>query len=153
MDKLFRLIPTCMLASTLASLNEVCAQNLRSYTDNSVLSNGKTVKIRVQEEGIYSFTYKELRDMGFSNPMIVHLRGYGGEFLNEDFTDSNHYVDDLADQPVVDLGDKIAFYLRGVVGLTKTNIPTTNNIGITENYASVYSYNFLHEEITDAKRI
>ena len=153
MDKLFRLIPTCMLASTLASLNEVCAQNLRSYTDNSVLSNGKTVKIRVQEEGIYSFTYKELRDMGFSNPKNVHLRGYGGELLNEDFTDSNHYVDDLADQPVVDLGDKIAFYLRGVVGLTKTNIPTTNNIGITENYASVYSYYFLHEENTEAKRI
>ncbi len=153
MDKLFRLILTCMLASTLASLNEVCAQNLRSYTDNSVLSSGKTVKIRVQEEGIYALTYNELRNMGFSNPKNVHLRGYGGELLNEDFTDSNHYVDDLADQPVVDLGDKIAFYLRGVVGLTKTDIPATNNIGITENYTSDYSYYFLHEENTEAKRI
>ncbi|MBO4736260.1 MAG: hypothetical protein J5614_07675, partial [Paludibacteraceae bacterium] len=151
--KLLRNIFTCTFAMTLASISGVNAQDLRSYTDKSVLSSGKTVKIRVQEEGLYSFTYSELRDMGFSNPKNVHLRGYGGELLNEDFTDSNHYVDDLADQPVVDLGDKIAFYLRGVVGLTKTNATATNNIGITENYTSDYSYYFLHEEDTEAKRI
>ena len=153
MDILFRLITTCILASTLASLNEICAQNLRSYTDKSILSSGKTVKIRVQEEGIYTFTYNELRNMGFSNPKNVHLRGYGGELLNEDFTNNNQYIDDLSDQPIVDLGDRIAFYLRGVEGLTKTDNPTTNNIGITENYASDYSYYFLHEENTEAKRI
>jgi hypothetical protein len=134
-------------------MSEVSAQHLRTYTDKSVLSSGKTVKIRVQEEGLYSFTYSELREMGFSNPKNVHLRGYGGELLNEDFTESNLYVDDLADQPVVDLGDRIAFYLRGVVGLTKINASATNNIGITENYTSDYSYYFLHEEDTEAKRI
>ncbi|MBQ8021038.1 MAG: hypothetical protein IJ263_11655, partial [Paludibacteraceae bacterium] len=144
---------TYTIAMTLASMSVASAQNLRTYTDKSVLSSGKTVKIRVQEEGLYSFTYNELREMGFSNPKNVHLRGYGGELLNEDFTETNHYVDDLADQPVVDLGDKIAFYLRGVVGLTKINASATNNIGITENYTSDYSYYFLHEENTEAKRI
>ena len=138
---------------TLASICGVNAQNMRSYTNKSVLSSGRTVKIRVQEEGLYSFTYDELREMGFSNPKNVHLRGYGGELLNEDFTESNKYVDDLADQPVVDLGDKIAFYLRGVVGLTKINASATNYIGITENYSSDYSYYFLHEESSEAKRI
>ncbi len=151
--KLLRNIFTCTVAMTLASMSVASAQDLRSYTDKSVLSSGKTVKIRVQEEGLYSFTYNELREMGFSNPKNVHLRGYGGELLNEDFTESNHYVDDLVDQPVVDLGDKIAFYLRGVVGLTKINASATNNIGITENYTSDYSYYFLHEENTEAKRI
>jgi len=151
--KLLRDIFTCTFAITLASKREVSAQQLRTYTDKSVLSSGKTVKIRVQEEGLYSFTYSELREMGFSNPKNVHLRGYGGELLNEDFTESNLYVDDLADQPVVDLGDRIAFYLRGVVGLTKINASATNNIGITENYTSDYSYYFLHEEDTEAKRI
>lgn len=151
--KLLRDIFTCTFAITLASMSEVSAQHLRTYTDKSVLSSGKTVKIRVQEEGLYSFTYSELREMGFSNPKNVHLRGYGGELLNEDFTESNLYVDDLADQPVVDLGDRIAFYLRGVVGLTKINASATNNIGITENYTSDYSYYFLHEEDTEAKRI
>lgn len=134
MDKLFKLITTCLLAIISTSLNEVRAQDLRSYTNKSVLSSGKTVKIRVQEEGIYSFSYDELRNMGFSNPKNVHLRGYGGELLNEDFTESNHYIDDLTDQPVVDLGDRVAFYLRGVVKLTKANNSTTNNIGITDNY-------------------
>lgn len=151
--KFLRKIYTCTFAITLASMSVASAQDLRTYTDKSVLSSGKTVKIRVQEEGLYSFTYNELREMGFSNPKNVHLRGYGGELLNEDFTESNRYVDDLADQPVVDLGDKIAFYLRGVVGLTKINASATNNIGITENYTSDYSYYFLHEESTEAKRI
>ena len=96
MDKLFKLITTCLLAIISTSLNEVRAQDLRSYTNKSVLSSGKTVKIRVQEEGIYSFSYDELRNMGFSNPKNVHLRGYGGELLNEDFTESNHYIDDLS---------------------------------------------------------
>ena len=151
--KFLRNIYTCTFAITLASMSVASAQDLRTYTDKSILSSGKTVKIRVQEEGLYSFTYNELREMGFSNPKNVHLRGYGGELLNEDFTENNHYVDDLADQPVVDLGDKIAFYLRGVVGLTKINASATNNIGITENYTSDYSYYFLHEESTEAKRI
>ena len=151
--KLFRNVLTCTFAMTLASICGVNAQNMRSYTNKSVLSSGRTVKIRVQEEGLYSFTYDELREMGFSNPKNVHLRGYGGELLNEDFTESNKYVDDLADQPVVDLGDKIAFYLRGVVGFTKISASATNNIGITENYTSDYSYYFLHEENSEAKRI
>ena len=151
--KLFRNVLTCTFAMTLASICGVNAQNMRSYTNKSVLSSGRTVKIRVQEEGLYSFTYDELREMGFSNPKNVHLRGYGGELLNEDFTESNKYVDDLTDQPVVDLGDKIAFYLRGVVGLTKINASSINNIGITENYSSDYSYYFLHEESSEAKRI
>ncbi|MBR6597532.1 MAG: type IX secretion system sortase PorU [Paludibacteraceae bacterium] len=151
--KLFRNVLTCTFAMTLVSICGVNAQNMRSYTNKSVLSSGRTVKIRVQEEGLYSFTYDELREMGFSNPKNVHLRGYGGELLNEDFTESNKYVDDLADQPVVDLGDKIAFYLRGVVGLTKINASATNYIGITENYSSDYSYYFLHEESSEAKRI
>lgn len=151
--KLVRNILTCTFAMTLASMGGVSAKSIRSYTDNSVLSSGRTVKIRVQEEGLYSFTYAELRNMGFSNPKNVHLRGYGGELLDENFTEENLYNDDLIDQPVVDLGDKIAFYLRGVVGLTKSNSNATNNIGITENYASDYSYYFLREEGTEAKRI
>ncbi len=151
--KILRNILACAFAMTLTSVTEADAQNLRSYTSNSVLSSGRTVKIRVKEEGLYAFTYDELRNMGFSNPKNVHLRGYGGELLNEDFTESNHYVDDLPDQPVVDLGNKIAFYLRGAVGLTKISANATNNIGISENYSSDYSYYFLHEENTEAKKI
>ena len=109
--RFLRQILTSMFAMTLTSISIVNAKNLRSYTDKSILSNGKTVKIRVQEEGVYTISYNELRNMGFSNPKKVHLRGYGGELLDEDFTESNHYVDDLSDQPVVDLGDRIAFYL------------------------------------------
>ncbi|MBR6597530.1 MAG: type IX secretion system sortase PorU [Paludibacteraceae bacterium] len=152
--ELLRKILSCAVAMTLTAISgEINAQNMRSYTNRSILSSGRTVKIRVQEEGIYSFTYEELRKMGFSNPKNVHLRGYGGELLDEDFKESNQYVDDLADQPIVDLGDRIVFYLRGVVGLAKINESSTNNIGITENYTSDHSYYFLHEENTEAPKI
>ncbi|MEE0084134.1 MAG: hypothetical protein UE068_07940, partial [Paludibacteraceae bacterium] len=77
--RFLRQILTSMFAMTLASISIVNAKNLRSYTDKSILSNGKTVKIRVQEEGVYTISYNELRNMGFSNPKKVHLRGYGGE--------------------------------------------------------------------------
>ena len=152
--ELLRKILSCAIAMTLTAISgEINAQKMRSYTNRSILSSGRTVKIRVQEEGIYSFTYEELRKMGFSNPKNVHLRGYGGELLDEDFKENNQYIDDLADQPVVDLGDRIAFYLRGVVGLAKTYSSVTNNIGITVNYSSDYSYYFLHEENSETKRI
>ena len=62
---------TYTIAMTLASMSVASAQNLRTYTDKSVLSSGKTVKIRVQEEGLYSFTYNELREMGFSSQLWI----------------------------------------------------------------------------------
>lgn len=143
----------CSLVVILASTNEVNAQVMRSYTNKSVLASGRTVKIRVQEEGIYSFSYDALRKMGFSNPKNVHLRGYGGELLNENFTKENQYIDDLADQPVVDLGNRIVFYLRGVVGFNKSNETSMDNIGLSEHYTSEHSYYFLHEEDTESKKI
>lgn len=128
---------------------------LRKYTSNSILASGNTVKIRVQEEGIYSFSYEQLRDMGFSNPKKVHLRGYGGELQNENFIlNKDTYIDDLTDQPVIDLGDKIVFYLRGTIGYTKLSGKNlVDDIMFTENYTSEYSYYFLHEESSEALRI
>lgn len=143
------------IGSLALSLSVNAAFVLHSYTENSVLASGRAVKIRVQDEGVYSFSYDQLRSMGFSNPKKVHLRGYGGELQNENFMlDKDTYIDDLTDQPVIDMGDRIVFYLRGTIGYTKlTGKKFIDDIGFTENYSSEYSYYFLHEESSEALRI
>lgn len=54
-------------------------------TENSVLSSGRFVKIRVSDTGVYRITQAELRKMGFSNPDKVRIYGYGGYLLSEKF--------------------------------------------------------------------
>lgn len=56
------------------------------YASNSLLSEGKWVKIRVDKTGIYKLSYADLKNMGFSDPSKVSVHGYGGWPLDEDFS-------------------------------------------------------------------
>lgn len=128
----------------------------RFYSENSVLAKGKWVKISVPEEGIYQLTAKELANMGFSNPRLVHLHGYGGELLSEDFV-SAAYVDDLPEIPTYwdESSQKLVFYLRGTIGFKfNTNNRTKEGTPILfeENYTSNNSYFFLTENATQPLR-
>jgi hypothetical protein len=90
------------------------------YAAQSVLSEGKWVKIRVDRTGIYKLTYAELKKMGFADPEKVSVHGYGGWMLDEDF--SKPYVDDA---PVTDVwrGDNyLLFYAKGPVRWTYENV-------------------------------
>lgn len=80
------------------------------YADNSVLSKGNWVKIRIEQDGIYKLTYSELKKMGFDDPSKVAVYGYGGWPLEEDFT--KPYVDDLPAVPVL-RKDIISFFMGG----------------------------------------
>lgn len=64
---------------------------------NSVLAEGRWVKISIREDGIYQLTRQALRRMGFSNPERVHLFGYGGHRIAEDLSDT---YDDLEEVPL-----------------------------------------------------
>lgn len=87
------------------------------YTRNSVLAEGRWVKIRVPDDGIYKLTYSELRAMGFADPAKVSVHGYGGHILDEDFS-RNTYIDDLPATPIYRAADYILFYGRGPVKWT-----------------------------------
>ncbi len=121
----------------------------RFYSENSVLSQGKWVKISVSEEGVYQLTAKELSNMGFSNPRQVHLHGYGGELLDENFTTAS-YVDDLPEIPTYwdESSQKLVFYLRGTIGFkpnTNAKTKVLTPLFFEENYTSNNSYYFLTE--------
>lgn len=97
-------------------LSVACWADGGLYAPQSVLSEGRWVKIRVAETGIYKLTYAELKKMGFSDPLKVSVHGYGGWPLDEDFT--KPYIDD-APATAVWRGDTyLLFYAKGPVKWT-----------------------------------
>jgi hypothetical protein len=113
------------------------------YASQSVLSEGRWVKIRVSEDGIYKLTYADLRKMGFPDPAKVSVHGYGGWILDEDFS-KNSYIDDVPAVAVWRGTDYILFYGKGPV---KWSYDNANSRFVHENNPySLYGYYF----VTDA---
>ncbi|MDH8701670.1 hypothetical protein M2138_001019 [Dysgonomonadaceae bacterium PH5-43] len=124
------------------------AQTVR-YTYESVLSQGKWIKIRVQKDhDVYKLTYEDIKKMGIENPAKVKVYGYGGLILDEVF--SNPFIDDLPEVAVwkstdgeLKPGDYILFHNRGTV---KVTYDTSKGLFKHQNnpYDS-YGYYFLTE--------
>lgn len=109
------------------------------YAQNSVLSTGKWVKIRVSESGVYKITHSELSKMGFSNPGKVRLFGYGGLILPE--TDIHEITDDLCEVPLWRENNYILFYANGTIRWNYKD----NRFVHKQNVYSQHGYYFLHE--------
>jgi len=90
------------------------ALDLGTYAASSRMSEGKWVKIRVQDEGMQYLSNETLKKMGFDSPERVHVYGYGGYRLSEALSKST-FADDLPLQPCVRTPDGIVFYGAGTV--------------------------------------
>ncbi|NPA35321.1 MAG: type IX secretion system sortase PorU [Chlorobi bacterium] len=90
--------------------------NLTEYADNSVLSNGRWVKISIKDDGIYKISYSKLKEWGFNNPSDVRIFGNGGVMLPK--LNSSPRFDDLRENAVYDSGDALFFYGKGTVKWT-----------------------------------
>ena len=77
MRKEIGIIIVCILSLLSTGLR---AQTDR-YAAHSVLAEGKWIKVKVDQTGIYKLTYAELKAMGFSDPTKVSVHGYGGAML------------------------------------------------------------------------
>ena len=148
-------------------LSAICIENpgnasweKRSYTDNSVLSQGEWYKISVQESGMYKISYSDLENMGMNtsgiNPQDLRLYGNGGNMLPEknnierydDLIENSIYVSGEEDGSF-DPEDYILFY-----GMS----PHTweNNSGKFEyqvNYYDDHSFYFITSSLGAGKRI
>lgn len=82
------------------------------YAQNSRLSQGKWVKIKVEKDGVHKITRSELSRMGFRNPEKVRLFGYGGHVLPE--KNIHELPDDLPEVPLWREQDYLLFYADGV---------------------------------------
>ena len=88
------------------------AFSLSTYSENSVLSEGKWVKVSIPKSGIYMISNADLQSWGFSDPSKVNIYGYGGKRL-PDVLSISTFIDDL---PIVQshkTNRGIVFYAQG----------------------------------------
>ncbi len=128
------------------TISAMARANVSDYADKSVLSEGKWVKIRINETGFYKITYSELKDMGFSDPEKISVYGYGGWPMEEDFSKAE-YIDDLPPVALWRGPDYILFHGKGPVKWTYGIIGGTRTFSHENNPYSVHGFYF----ITDSK--
>ena len=137
--------------------HRVVAATRHAYASNSVLSQGKFVKIKVKDTGIYKLTFEDLNSMGI-NPANVRVFGYGGAVLEQDF--SLPKQDDLPElaiwmekgsDGIFNAGDYILFYAQGINRWTyDKSISAFTHKG---NSYSQYGYYFVSSDAGVGKRI
>ena len=81
------------------------------YAPNSVLAEGRWVRIAVKDNGVHKITEEELKKMGFASPGKVRLYGYGGNILAESNIES--LPDDLHEVPLWRENGYVLFYAKG----------------------------------------
>ena len=141
----YNLKSTLIPVSQSPFLRRSLAQALRNeaasrYAPHSVLSQGRWVKIRVSQEGIFQLSDKQLAKMGFNNPSRVKLYGYGGRLLPEKFSfkGPDALIDDLNEVPLYRRTGSLVFFAEGLNRWIDEYRFQTNTY-------SKYSYYFLTE--------
>lgn len=130
---------------------------IHTYASSSVLANGKFVKVKISENGIYKLTYETISSMGV-NPTNVRVFGYGGAVLEESFLKPK--IDDLPElaiymnkggDGIFNAGDYILFYGNGVTSWQYDNSRSmfTHKINTYSNYG----YYFITSDAGIGKKI
>lgn len=105
---------------------------------------GRWVKIRVGESGIYQLTYDELREIGFVSPEKVGVFGYGGPSSLAD--DALGCIDfGLPRAAYRHFGEKLVFYAEGPLSVSFGSEPPYEVVDVVQNPYSSYGYYFLGE--------
>ncbi|MDE7119168.1 MAG: hypothetical protein K2O10_01010, partial [Muribaculaceae bacterium] len=118
------------------------------FARQSVLSNGKWVKIKVSETGMQQVTAEQLAQWGFDDPSRVAVCGYGGAALYLDQVTDN-VPDDLAAVPALFDGKRLMFYGIADFHATATR-PSARDRWITtlrRNYYADYGCYFLTDAL------
>ena len=121
------------------SMRSAATRSSAQYAPSSVLAEGRWVKIRVAENGVYRITNSELSGMGFKNPAKVRLFGYGGHLLPE--TNLASLTDDLKEVPTHRSANGMLFYAKGTLKWTYSSGAFVHE----QNHYSGYGYYFLNE--------
>lgn len=131
-----------------------------TFKANSVLADGKWVKIEAPETGLYSISYDQLKEMGFENPENVGVYGKGGRMMNLNFSPSTHsiasgfpYADDLAQVSSYHSNNQLIFWAEGTEAIsfdpgTSANGNVPYFLNHRRNIYSKTAYYFLSDRQT-----
>lgn len=119
-NEYLRLVSFTLKINKKQSSKKVASVTQHIFKTNSALAQGKFVKIRIANSGVYKLTYEDLHSMGVS-PANVRIFGYGGAMLNQSFLTPK--IDDLPEvsiymnkgaDGVFNSGDYVLFYAQGI---------------------------------------
>ena len=130
---------TILLSVVLFSFFRLAAFDASHYAEQSKLSSGEWVKVRVASSGMHFISAKDLQTMGFSDPSQVKVFGYGATLL-PDILEQSTYIDDLPQTPSIATADGIYFY---GVGPTMVNVDNAGRRFYRNNPFTVYGYYYL----------
>ena len=119
---------------------------IHRYAEQSVLSEGHWIKIRVSESGVCRMSFSQLREAGM-DPTQLRVFGYGGGMLAQDFRKEK--LDDLPQVPVYIGNDYVLFWVQGPVSWMYDTELTPNRFTHTRNPYSDYGYYFLTDNVGD----
>lgn len=71
------------ILSITAGTGRALALDPQHYAQNSALSSGRWMKIKVSSTGMHLVSNADLKAMGFSNPDAVNVYGTGGRMVRE----------------------------------------------------------------------
>ncbi len=146
-----RLSLSAIIGSIIILISTQDTYAVRTYANHSVLSQGSWTQIRVKETGVCKLTYDQIKGMGFSNPKEVHVYGYGGALLSENFKQPK--TDDLNETPIYDSGSAIYFYVQGPRTWKYRGVNSKHMFDISSNMYSEYGYYFLTSNSQERKLI
>lgn len=79
------------------------------YPTQSVLTQGRWVKVSIESDGLYSLPASTLRSWGFNDPERVRVYGIGGRVFDNTL-DADAYPGDLPQVATVVDGNRVVFY-------------------------------------------
>ena len=125
---LFLLVSLLLCLSSQAGIHQ--------YAEQSILSEGNWVKVRVSGTGVCRMHFDQIRQAGL-NPQQLRVFGYGGAQLEQDFTKTK--IDDLPQVPVYVGDDYVLFWVQGPYSWQYSG----SRFMHTRNTYSNYGYYFL----------
>lgn len=139
-----RLLNTQFIAALIIGLfscgyiQESQALSATHYSNQSVLSDGRWVKISTTEKGVHCIDAATLSSWGFDDASNVSIYGKDGYMLSETFSEED--IDDLTPIPSYVEDGALYFYASGS---TRWERKDNNTWKHTNNYYSNISYYFL----------
>ncbi len=135
----------------------------RNYVSNSVLSEGRLLKIKIDKTGIYKITGQDLQDAGIDVSMFtiedikkIQLFGNGGGYVPQ--PNDVFYPDDLWENPIQIVGTEDSVFDPEDYILFYGESPeqwhlTASQLIYEENPYEKYNYYFLRFDVTEGKRV
>ena len=155
--KIEKLIDFVLEIVNTQGINKSIKKKSIKYSNQSVLSSGKWVKLKINKDGIYKLTYENLLEMGISNPSDPKIFGRGGMLPEENYIKTPDDIQENAiwmnsgENQEFGPGDYILFYGKGADSWYYNE--SDSMFSCNPHLYSRYSYYYITSDAGTGKKI